>query len=80
MEKCQEEILVYDSQQKSKYIFGNDRFDEQHRVFSADQRYKKVKDMDHNKFYSALKPFYELQNEYDDTLVFESRFEGGNLH
>ena len=26
-----------------------------------------------------LKPFYSLKNKYDDTLIFESRFESGNL-
>ena len=37
-------------------------------------------DYESNKFYTELKPYYELENKYDDTLVFESRFECGNLH
>ena len=32
-----------------------------------------------NKFYSELAPYYDLEDEYDDTLIFESRFESGNL-
>ena len=32
-----------------------------------------------NKYYSYLLPYYALANEFDNTLVFESRFESGNL-
>jgi hypothetical protein len=33
-----------------------------------------------NKIYSKLKPYYNLESNKDDnTLVFESRFESGNL-
>ena len=32
-----------------------------------------------NKFYSRLKPYYQKQGDLDNTLVFESRFESGNL-
>ena len=32
-----------------------------------------------DKFYSELAPYYDLEDEYDDTLIFESRFESGNL-
>lgn len=31
-----------------------------------------------NKFYHKLKPYY-VKDEYDSTLIFESRFESGNL-
>ena len=33
--------------------------------------------MDHS---NDLEPFYKLKNKYDETLIFESRFESGNLH
>lgn len=33
-----------------------------------------------NRFYSQLSPYYDLENHQDDTLIFESRFESGNLH
>jgi hypothetical protein len=32
-----------------------------------------------NKFYAKLKPYYVKQGELDNTLIFESRFESGNL-
>ena len=32
-----------------------------------------------NKFYKNLAPYYPLTGPEDDTLVFESRFECGNL-
>jgi hypothetical protein len=32
-----------------------------------------------NRFYSKLKNFYQKENEEDNTLIFESRFESGNL-
>ena len=32
-----------------------------------------------NRYYETLKPFYKLKGESDQTLVFESRFESGNL-
>ena len=32
-----------------------------------------------NRYYSKLKPYYSLENEDDTTLIFESRFESGNL-
>ena len=30
-------------------------------------------------YYSDLKPYYTVKDEEDETLVFESRFESGNL-
>lgn len=32
-----------------------------------------------DKIYTSLNPYYVIQDESDDTLVFESRFESGNL-
>ena len=32
-----------------------------------------------NRYYHSLKPYYVLDNENDGTLIFESRFESGNL-
>lgn len=32
-----------------------------------------------NRFYQKLKPYYYKQQKSDTTLVFESRFESGNL-
>jgi cytosolic carboxypeptidase protein 2/3 len=32
-----------------------------------------------DKFYAYLLPYYALKDEFDNTLVFESRFESGNL-
>lgn len=32
-----------------------------------------------NKYYQKLKPYYKKQDEADSTLIFESRFESGNL-
>ena len=32
-----------------------------------------------NRYYKTLKPYYKLKNADDTTLVFESRFESGNL-
>lgn len=32
-----------------------------------------------DRIYTDLNPFYRVLNEYDTTLVFESRFESGNL-
>lgn len=31
------------------------------------------------KFYEKLNPYYKLQSSIDETLIFESRFESGNL-
>jgi hypothetical protein len=31
------------------------------------------------RYYSDLKTYYKIKDQYDDTLVFESRFESGNL-
>lgn len=35
--------------------------------------------MQRDKYYSYLPPYYALEDELDKTLVFESRFESGNL-
>ena len=32
-----------------------------------------------NRYYSRLKPYYVKESESDNTLIFESRFESGNL-
>ena len=32
-----------------------------------------------NRYYDNLPPYYKLKNSQDNTLVFESRFESGNL-
>ena len=32
-----------------------------------------------NRYYSRLKPYYIKESEADTTLIFESRFESGNL-
>ena len=32
-----------------------------------------------NRYYSKLKPYYVKESESDTTLIFESRFESGNL-
>lgn len=32
-----------------------------------------------NRYYSKLRPFYTKENDDDHTLIFESRFESGNL-
>jgi hypothetical protein len=32
-----------------------------------------------NRYYTKLKSFYQKENEDDNTLIFESRFESGNL-
>lgn len=32
-----------------------------------------------NRYYSNMRPYYTLEDESDSTLIFESRFESGNL-
>lgn len=32
-----------------------------------------------NRYFTQLKPFYVKESEQDSTLIFESRFESGNL-
>ena len=32
-----------------------------------------------NRYYGKLRPYYSKENEEDNTLIFESRFESGNL-
>lgn len=32
-----------------------------------------------NRYYSKLRPYYVKESDSDNTLVFESRFESGNL-
>jgi hypothetical protein len=32
-----------------------------------------------NRYYSKLKPYYVKESDSDNTLIFESRFESGNL-
>lgn len=32
-----------------------------------------------SKYYDKLQPFYQLKSQGDTTLIFESRFESGNL-
>lgn len=32
-----------------------------------------------NRYYETLNPYYKLKGPNDNTLVFESRFESGNL-
>jgi hypothetical protein len=33
-----------------------------------------------NRYYKNLPPYYKLKEKNDSTLIFESRFESGNLH
>ena len=33
-----------------------------------------------DRFYTQLETYYQLEDDLDDTLIFESRFESGNLH
>lgn len=32
-----------------------------------------------NRYYNKMKPYYRLESNVDQTLLFESRFESGNL-
>ena len=32
-----------------------------------------------NRYYGKLRPYYQKENDEDNTLIFESRFESGNL-
>jgi hypothetical protein len=32
-----------------------------------------------NRYYEKLQPYYKVVDQSDDTLIFESRFESGNL-
>lgn len=32
-----------------------------------------------DRYFATLKPYYRVSDDNDDTLVFESRFESGNL-
>ena len=32
-----------------------------------------------NRYYTKLKPYYQKESDEDNTLIFESRFESGNL-
>ena len=43
-------------------------------VFSQNNKYMRPKTV-----YNELKPYYTLKNKNDNTLIFESRFESGNL-
>lgn len=33
-----------------------------------------------NRYYENLSPYYKKQGDNDETLIFESRFESGNLN
>ena len=72
--------LVYDCKeepQPSKYKKRrqDSKINENYRVYhSASQP-----NSEFDRFYTSLPQYYELEDSDDDTLLFESRFESGNL-
>ena len=76
-------MLVYDSYDAPKDRRGR-YIDEAKRVLSHSSKESTEYDnasngIELNRFYSELPQFYQLEDEQDETLIFESRFEGGNL-
>lgn len=76
-------MLVYDSYDEPKDR-RNNYIDEAKRVVSYSSKESMEYDnaangAELNRFYSELPQFYQLEDEQDETLIFESRFEGGNL-
>ena len=69
------EYKVYDSVEAPKERKNNSAYvNEMHRVKDGSASGKT------DRFYTQLETYYQLEDEYDDTLIFESRFESGNLH
>lgn len=69
------EYKVYDSLEAPKERKGNSAYvNEMHRVKDGAAAGGKT-----DRFYTQLETYYQLEDEYDDTLIFESRFESGNL-
>ena len=84
--------IVYDCLNSSPYykasyesehsamIDLNREFVADHRGSDGDQKSKTTgMSMRKDKYYAYMLPYYALDNEFDNTLVFESRFESGNL-
>jgi len=72
------QFKVYDSvevptERRATSVYIN----EMHRV---NKHQMKKGSLLNNRFYSQLSPYYDLENHQDETLIFESRFESGNLH
>lgn len=55
------------------YVFEGKSTLEDHKTMTSGLSVRK------DKYYSYMLPYYALEDEYDNTLVFESRFESGNL-
>ena len=76
-------MLVYDSYEVPEYIKKRDYIDEKDRVFSSYDEYTKFGHAPNgnelNRWYMDLHPYYIQEDQDDDTLIFESRFESGNL-
>ena len=74
-------------------INGNKKFEEENyannkeNISKDNNRFAKTGNYPHdnnkyyrpNTVYNELKPYYTLKNKNDNTLIFESRFESGNL-
>jgi len=67
-----DELLLQEMRGKSSYPFGNNGAN--NFIGPTNAAGKKI-----NRYYSKLKPYYVKENEQDTTLIFESRFESGNL-
>jgi hypothetical protein len=48
-------------------------------LYSEPTKEKKGASTKINRYYEKLKPYYKVRDLNDSTLVFESRFESGNL-
>jgi len=83
IDACQRELLVYDSYERPQWTKQHEFINENDRVFSAFDQYSKgghaPNGNELNRYYMDLSPYYTLEDEDDDTLIFESRFESGNL-
>lgn len=67
----QQEFKVYDSEEKPA---NSDNY------IKESQRMKCSGASGINRFYDQLDPYYSKEDKDDDTLIFESRFEHGNLN
>ena len=70
---CELEEVVFDISSEFQTLYEN------HQVQSSFYGRDDPKNSNLNKFYLDLPGCYELKDKNDETLLFESRFESGNL-
>ena len=63
----------------ASYLINIRKLIDEHNIDGEKKDFKSMKTTNMRGINTQVQPYYKLQDEFDKTLLFESRFESGNL-